>query len=164
MIMKTVMQLMKPLLVLAFIVLVEPGFSQRRPEPPQGRERIEVAKTTYLSRQMKLSPEEARQFWPVYDQYQEAVKALEDDRRKALQSMGEGLDNMNDDEINAMIDARIHHAELALAARKKMIAALREFLSPRKIAIFLRAENQFNRLLQKRLMERRNERLNPGFD
>lgn len=154
----------KILFLLVFIVAGGNSFSQHRPAAQQGRERIEVVKTTFLSRQMKLTPEEARSFWPVYDQYQETVRGLEEDRQTALQNIGEGLERMNDDEINAMIDARISHAETALAARKKMIADLREFLPPRKIAIFLRAENQFNRELKERMMERRNGRRLPGSD
>ena len=162
--MKNFTQPIKILFLLVFIVAGGNSFSQHRPAAQQGRERIEVVKTTFLSRQMKLTPEEARIFWPVYDQYQEAVKELEEDRHSALQNIGEGLEEMNEDEINAMIDARIRHAETALAARKKMIADLREFLPPRKIAIFLRAENQFNRKLQERMMERRGGRPQPEFD
>jgi hypothetical protein len=162
--MKDFTQPIKILFLLVFLVAGASSFSQHRSANQQGRERIEVAKTTFLSRQMKLTPEEARRFWPIYDQYQEALRGLEEDRQTAIQNIGEGLEGMNDDEINAMIDARIRHAETALAARKKMIANLREFLPPRKIAILLRAENQFNRELQERMMERRNGRRLPGSD
>jgi Spy/CpxP family protein refolding chaperone len=163
-IMKHFSQIINILILAVLFFTAEPCFAQRRPLPTEGRERIEVIKTTYLSRQMKLTPAQARLFWPAYDQYQEVVRSLEDNRRNAMHNMAEGLEKMSDDEINAMIDARINHAETALAARKKMIAELREFLPPRKIALFLRAEHQFNHELQKRIIERRNERLERGWD
>lgn len=162
--MKYFTQLIKVFLLLALMLITVISFSQRPKGFQQGRERIEVVKSTFLSRQMKLTPEEARLFWPVYDQYQETVRGLEEDRRKAMQRMAGGLEGMNNEEINAMIDARINHAETALSARKKMIAELREFLEPKRIAIFLRAENQFNKQLQERIMDRRGHRPDPEFE
>lgn len=144
------------LLLLSLIFSVQSAMAQRRPDLPQGWEKLEVAKTTFLSRRIKLTPEEARLFWPVYDKYQEALTELRYDRQKVfLQYLGEKLDGKSDQEINAMIDADISHAEHVLAARKILIWDLRAFLPPRKIAIFLRAEREFNRELQKRLIERR---------
>ncbi|MBE0662101.1 MAG: hypothetical protein IH597_06500 [Bacteroidales bacterium] len=150
--------------VLMIVIASHALFAQQRPGLQQGRERLEVAKTTFLSRQMKLTPEEARLFWPVYDQYQEALSQLKDERLEAFQSIAEGLENKSDQEINAMIDERLLHAEKALAARKKLVRDLREFLPPIKIAVFFRAEQQFNRELQQRMIERRNGRRPPGPD
>ncbi|HHN48474.1 MAG TPA: hypothetical protein ENN08_06040 [Bacteroidales bacterium] len=162
--MKDFQQIIRMLIITVLFISAEPCFAQRRPLPPEGREHIEVIKTTYLTRQMKLTPEEARLFWPVYDQYQEVERSLEENRRKAMHNMAEGIEKMSDDEINTMIDARINHAENALSARKKMISELREFLPPRKIALFLRAEHQFNHELQKRMIERHKERPNRDWD
>ena len=145
----------KAFLILAMLTACLNGYSQRRNTPPQGRERIEVAKTTFLSRQMKLTPDEARLFWPVYDQYQQKLNELEEERRQAMDKTARGLHGMSDKEINELIDARIQNAELALLARKKLIADLREILPPAKIVIFFRAEQQFNREIQLRINERR---------
>ncbi len=153
--MKTKISFSKLIMLALMIVSSIQLTAQRRQEPPPGRERLEVAKTTFISRQMKLTPEEARLFWPVYDKYEAAMQDVRDDRREAFENIGEGIENMSDEEINAMIDGRIRQAEAALNARKTMIAELREFLPPRKIAFFLRAEQQFNRQLEERLMQRR---------
>ena len=155
---------MKALLISVLLIAYFHGYSQRRQAPAQARERIEVAKTTFLSRQMKLTPDEARLFWPVYDQYQEKMSELEDDRRQAMDNIVEGLAGMSDKEINEIIDARIRHAELALMARKKLISDLREILPPAKIVIFLRAEQQFNREIQQRISERRGTGTHPRVE
>lgn len=152
------------LLILVLAMVFHTLYAQQRPGLQQGRERLEVAKTTFLSRQMKLTPEEARLFWPVYDQYQEALSQLKDERLEAFQNIAEGLENKSDQEINTMIDERLLHAEKALAARKKLVRDLREFLPPIKIAVFFRAEQQFNRELQQRMIERRNGRRPQGSD
>lgn len=162
--MKKLNQITRVLLIFALLVAWLNGYSQRRSGPPPGRERIEVIKTTYLSRQMKLKPEEARMFWPVYDQYQEKMMEVEEDRMNNQQKFREGLDKLSDEEVNAMIDSHLRHAEYALNARKNMITDLRKILTPHKIAVFLRAEQQFRREMQHRVMERRREHQEPGLD
>lgn len=123
----------------------------------QQRERIEMVKTRFLTRQMEMTKEEARQFWPVYDTYQAEMSKLKSDRNDWIPKSPEAFDQMNDDEINALIDARMSQAEKAVQARKTLVQELRGFLTPRKIAIFLRAEQQFNKELQQRIKEQRGQ-------
>lgn len=141
------------LLLLSLLLKVEAEAQQRM--SPQGRERIEAAKTAYLSRHIKLTPQEARRFWPVYDQYQDEMAKIRTDRKEVILPEDSDLESMSENEINAMIDARLAQAENALDARKKLIENLRQFLPPLKIAKFLRAEHQFNEELQQRLKNRR---------
>lgn len=139
------------LMMLTFSLSAQPGVGM------QQRERIEMIKTRFLTRQMELTKEEARQFWPVYDTYQADMLKLKADRDDWIPKSPEAFDRMNDDEINALIDARMSQAEKAVQARKTLIEELREFLPPRKIAIFLRAEQQFTKELQQRIKEQRGQ-------
>jgi hypothetical protein len=121
-----------------------------------GRERIEAAKTAFLTRKMQLTKEEAREFWPIFDAYQEKMKDVRDDRNENIVKGPGELNDMTDEQINEMIDTRLNNAEKAIALRKQLIEELREILPPAKIAMFLQAEHQFNRELQQRLNQRRN--------
>jgi len=71
---------------------------------------------------------------------------------------------MTDEEINALIDARLKQAETALEERKKLITALREVLPPRKVAMFLMAEHRFTDELRKRVQEGRELNTRRGWD
>ena len=150
---------------IALIVLISGTLAAQSEQTlPKQRENIELIKTRYLTRQMQLTKEEARNFWPIYDEYQAAMQQLRSDRNQSIPESPEVFDAMTDAEINAMIDARLSHAEKTIGIRKKMIGDLREVLSPRKIAIFLRAEQQFNRELQQRIRERRQNSNIPGSE
>jgi hypothetical protein len=129
--------------------------AQQPPNMQDGRERIEAAKTAYLTRKMQLTKEEARVFWPVFDAYQEKMKEVRNDRSENIVSGRSELNKMTDEQINEMIDTRLNNAEKAIALRKQLIDDLREILPPAKIAIFLQAEHQFNRELQQRINQRR---------
>ncbi len=133
---------------------------QRRPQAPYGK-RIEAVKIAFFTRQMKLTPDEAKVFWPLYDQYQMALEEQKHERRQKQEDVRERLEDLSDEQINQIIDSRLSQAELALNARKTFITAIRKDLSPMKAALFFRAEEQFQRELMERVKENRENRTMP---
>lgn len=121
-------------------------------QPPQApfRERMEAARVAYITRSMQLSPQEARVFWPLHDAYIEKIKAQ---RQARIEGRRDPLnfDEMSDAEINKFLDRRLDLAEAAMKARKEFINQLRKELSPRKAAMFIRAEDDFQRDVVDRL-------------
>ena len=58
--------------VTAFMaVLAQPG---RPGKPGPGVQRLESLQVAYLTRELALTPEEAQQFWPVYEKYKKEIK------------------------------------------------------------------------------------------
>lgn len=49
-------------------------FSQQPPNEENDDQRIEVIKMAYISHELNLSPQEAQNFWPVYNNYQNEIK------------------------------------------------------------------------------------------
>ncbi len=121
-------------------------------QPPQApfRERMEAARVAYITRSMQLSPQEARIFWPLHDAYIEKIK---EQRQARIEGRREPLnfEEMSDAEINKFVDRRLELAEAAMKARKEFINQLRKELSPRKAAMFIRAEDDFQRDVVDRL-------------
>src|SRR5690242_20753596 len=70
----------KKLLLCAAILLlgVQAGFAQDGKDnaPGDKQRKVETLKIAYLSQQLDLSREEAQQFWPVYNRYQEETRQL----------------------------------------------------------------------------------------
>lgn len=143
---------MKPLekLMGAIILAALPVILLSQPPQAPFRERMEAAKVAYLTRSMNLSPQEARIFWPLYDAYTDKIK---DQRRARIEQRNGPLDleSMSDAELNKFIDTRLDLAEATLKARKEFIGQLRKELSPRKAAMFIRAEDDFQREVVERL-------------
>lgn len=133
---------------------------QRRPQAPDGK-RIEAVKVAFFTRQMKLTPDEAKVFWPLYDQYQMALEEQKHERRQKQEDVRERLEDLSDDQINTIIDSRLSQAEIALSARKTFITAIRKELAPVKVAMFFRAEDQFQREMMERVKENRDNRTMP---
>jgi hypothetical protein len=68
---------------------------------------------------------------------------------------------LSDEQINMVIDSRPSQAEIALNARKTFITAIRKELAPMKVALFFRAEDQFQRELLEKMNEKRENRTMP---
>ena len=69
------------LIIWSSLLLSISSMAQRGPGGPppseEKKERIEAMKIGFLTEQLNLTPDEAKVFWPVYDQYQgELVKTL----------------------------------------------------------------------------------------
>lgn len=119
--------------------------------------RIETARIAFFSQHLKLTPEEAKVFWPLYNQYQEAIDVQRIERREKQDAVRERLEDMTEDQINELIDSRLKQAEQALKARKEFLAELRKVLPPIKVAKYFRAEELFQRELMERMREEREQ-------
>lgn len=136
--------------LLIFMLAYMPVMLVGQPAQAPLRERMEAAKVAFITRNMQLSPQEARVFWPLYDAYEAKIR----EQRQARMERREGLrklEEMNDAEVNKLIDARLEQAESTLKARREFINQLRRELSPRKAAMFIRAEDDFQREMVDRL-------------
>ena len=64
--------------------------------PTDVRERVEAAKVGFITREVKLSPDEAKVFWPVYEAFHAELRSVENDpmdrdRREAITDDAEAL-------------------------------------------------------------------------
>lgn len=130
------------LLILTFFfttgiaVLAQDGDGEKK--IPGGR--VEAVKIAYLTQKLNLSPEEAQKFWPVYNKYAAEIRKVRVDGK---------LNNEKEIDIE----------EKLLGIRKKYNTEFGKALSAEKVNAFFKAEKDFGTVLQKELMERRQQRL-----
>ncbi len=145
--------MIKKLVLFGMIVFAIGGTSLIAQERSLGgpqKQKIETAKIAFLTRQMHLTTEEARMFWPLYDQYQINLDAQKRERRQQVEEVKEQLENMDETKANALIDSRLKQAEQALEARKVFVASIRKVLPATKVLAYFRAEELFQRELAQR--------------
>ena len=111
------------------------------------RERIEVQKIAFITKQLDLTPEEAQKFWPVYNQFSDARKQLYEQHKENRKD----IDNLSDSEIEKLIDNHIILDQKELDLKKKYHAEFKKVLSNKKIAKLYHAEMMFKAELLKRL-------------
>jgi hypothetical protein len=122
-------------------------------------EKIKALKAAYITEKLALTPSEAEKFWPVYNSYDEKFRALrKKEHSEIFEKLRGGLDNLTDTEANELIDKNISIEFNELELRKQLTAELRKVISPKKIIILKKAENDFKRELLDRYRNGKGEK------
>ncbi|MDC8000438.1 hypothetical protein POV26_05285 [Aequorivita todarodis] len=122
-------------------------------------EKIKAFKTAYITEKLALTPSEAEKFWPIYNKFDDKFRDLrKKERSEIFQKLREGLDNLNDAEANELIDVSLTIESEEVALRKQMITELRKVISPKKIIILKKTENDFKKELLDRYRNSKGEK------
>ncbi|HBZ66223.1 MAG TPA: hypothetical protein DEO70_05240 [Bacteroidales bacterium] len=123
---------------------------------------IRAQKVAYLTTKLELTPAEAQQFWPVYNEYSQKK---EDIHRERFSKKGKPKpvdpDQMTNEEAGQMIDNMVADQEKMAAIEKEYSQKFRKILPVKKVLKLYEAEMDFKRVLLDRIKDRRPERRKP---
>jgi|GEM_PF-133605 len=149
-------------LVVLFLVLLQwPASAQnpsQQPEDPQ--KKIESLKSAYLTQELKLSPDEAKKFWPVYQQYQTQMEQLAEQRRQNQLNRNQ-MKHPSDAQIDQSLDRDFRLQQQALQLREQYRNRFRQVIPSQKVMQFYKSEKDFNMKLVRELRRRGNNEGNP---
>lgn len=130
--------------------------------PAQGgggrKENMEAQKSAFITRRLDLTPQEARAFWPVYDQYSRELQDLRKKGREEMMNAKMDFDKLSDKELEKVIDDGITRRQAELDLVKKYVVQFKQVLPVRKVALLYKAEEDFKRELLKRIRDDRGDR------
>jgi Spy/CpxP family protein refolding chaperone len=118
----------------------------------QGGKKIEAMRIAFITQRLNLTPEEAQQFWPVFNQFSEKMQQIKGSKMDAQ------LDEMSDADAEKMILNEFDKESRELELKKEYYQKFKKTLSVRKIAKLYKAERDFKNELVKYLKEAREER------
>src|SRR5665647_2408453 len=100
------------LALLVFLLNVLTGNAQNRNfgNAPQ-RQRIDAQKVAFFTDQLQLTPDEARIFWPIYNQYNTQKEELNQDFMRGNQKYINNADAVSDKDASDLADGYIRHAQ-----------------------------------------------------
>ncbi len=127
--------------------------AQAQPTPERRDERLKAFRVAVFTEVLRLTPEEAQGFWPIYNEYVENRERMLESLRPQKQ-----LEAMNDTEVEETIKRHFEIRQRELDMEKELFQKLRRVLPPRKIARMPIAERAFRERLVERLQETRERR------
>ena len=144
---------MKKLIPILVLLISFSGFSQGG----KIQERIKAQKIAFITEKLSLTTEEAQQFWPIYNTYENKVEDIRSKDLKPLKQemrRGDISDKRADEILEKLMDAetKMHEAKLQL------VQDLKKVISSKKIILLKAAEDQFNKVLLDRLKKMRENR------
>jgi len=121
--------------------------------PGSAQQKIESLKADYLNQQLKLSPDQAQRFWPLYRQYQQQMAALARQRRQNQLSRNQ-LNHPSDAQVDQSLDRDFKLQQQALQLREQYRQKFRQVIPSEKVMQFYKSEKDFNMKLVRELRRR----------
>ena len=114
-------------------------------------EQIHSERIAFFTDKMSLTPDEAKLFWPVYNELSTRREKIFDERRKLGDNFRTNRESLSEKEIEALsdkfIELQLQEARLIEEFHKKFKAVL----PAGKVMVFYQAENEFRNYLLRRL-------------
>lgn len=138
------------ILFIITILSIKTTFAQE-----QRREEIESFRVAYFTRQVGLNTEEAKKFWPIFNEMQEEIQKLHRERRNRNRAGRDNYENISDVELEKMINEEFVSRQKELDIEKKYHEKFKDVLPMKKLAQFYRAQEGFKRELLKKIQSER---------
>lgn len=154
-------KLFKFLSVGLLCIMVMPAVAQDGEKRKGKREKIDSMRVAFFNEKMELTQEEAKKFWPIYNEHQEKKDALRKELRKAFKKQEDGSE-MSDEELEKLMQLRFETDQKIVALDREYHEKYKSAIGIKKTAKLYKAEVQFKKELLKMMRERRGEHPGPG--
>ena len=140
---------MKNLIIAFFILFPAIAFSQG-PRPMD--DKMEAYKVTWLTTKLDLSADEAKVFWPIYNDYTREQNTLRKERMQKMISFRKikEIDDLTDAEIQSLILNDFDFKQRDLNIEKKYYNRFKSNLPIKIVGKFYRAQEAFKKELLNR--------------
>ena len=137
------------------------GKAQPGPGGGDKKEKIEAIKIGYLTKQLELTAEEAKLFWPIYNQYDAEMEVIRKNRLTELMSAKINFETMSDADVSKTIDNEFNSQQQELNIKKKYNEEFKKVLPVKKVAKFWVAEQKFKLYLLEQLKQQKENGMPP---
>ncbi|MEE4256868.1 MAG: hypothetical protein V2I47_07510 [Bacteroidales bacterium] len=134
----------------------------KRPDRKEMGERIQASKIAFITEKVELTPEEAEEFWPVYNQLEDKKMEVTEDIMKRFRPEEEKMKEPSEEEAAEMMAQRFKMEQQLLDLKVEYHKKFMDILPATKVAKLYRAEDQFKRGLMERFRHHDGERSPQG--
>ena len=108
---------------------------------------MQTERKILIMQEMQLTPAEAEDFWPLYDEYSAEVKKIGDLRVKVITDYAANYGSMTDELAKQLLDDSVKYRERQIKLQKKYIRKFRSVLPEIKVTRFFQLENKINAIV-----------------
>jgi hypothetical protein len=112
------------------------------------RSAIQAERQAILAANLDLNEKESAVFWPLYQEYRDALESLIDSRVNFLDEFFASYETLTNDEALALLDRHLDWEKEVLKVRTAYAKKMRKVLSGRTIAKFFQIENKMDLIVE----------------
>jgi hypothetical protein len=127
-------------------VLVSFGFgianADMRGNIETGRAALATQKKALITNAMQLTPEQSQVFWPLYNDYAEAMRKVGDEKVNLITDYAKNFETITDEKASELLDKLISVEADRAKVRGDYVKKFRKALPGREVARFFQADNK----------------------
>ena len=127
---------------------VNEQLAEFQPDIEAARSIMQTERKILIMREMSLTPEEADAFWPLYDEYVVARRALGDRRVKVITDYAASYGSMTDELARQLADEALDYESDALKLKKKYVKKFRKILPEVKVVRYFQLESKLDAIVE----------------
>jgi chloramphenicol O-acetyltransferase len=110
---------------------------------------LQAQKVSFFTERLNLSAQEAKKFWPVYDDYQNRKNLIAQERKSTTAYFLKNSENISEEEVAELTDKYIGYQKQETKLLEAYTEKFREFLPEKKVLQVFILEVQFKQWLLK---------------
>ncbi len=120
--------------------------------------KVQAARVAYITERLGLTPNESERFWALYNEFENEKEKIQN-----RYSVERPLGSLSDEEAEAYILRRFKMEEELLELKKSYYPRFTKVISPRRIALFQKADKEFRLELLRKVRQRQPGNSNRPF-
>jgi hypothetical protein len=122
-------------------------------ENPPSQKQLDIAaisaqRKAVVGANMKLTPEEAKAFWPLYNQYESAMDKVDKRHAQEINDYAKNYQNLTDAQANQKLDAVLQVNQDRVDVQKEYVPKFRAALPGITVTRFFQVDNKLHALVQ----------------
>jgi len=106
------------------------------------KEAVKANKKLVITTNMELTVSEAEKFWPVYNEYQNQLGKLSEQRIALVEKYAENYETMTDDLAIELLDTHFSIEAQRLSLQSVYVPKFKKVLAPIKVVRYFQCENK----------------------
>ncbi|MDJ1502908.1 Spy/CpxP family protein refolding chaperone [Xanthocytophaga agilis] len=119
-------------------------------------ESLESERVAFLTNKMKLTAEQAKQFWPVYNEFEKEKEKAQQAASQVRNSISSGS---SEEEIKSVLKQLIELRQKEVDSMRRQVDKFLKIVNSRQVAMFYKGEIDFRRKIIREWREQRRERI-----
>jgi len=106
---------------------------------------------------LELTPEEAQQFWPIYNEFDDKQDVIRKEMRELFRGQDEEAE-LNETEAAQVLDKGLQLRQREIDLERGYLEKFKKAIGARKTMLLRKAEHDFNREVLRKFRDRMDER------
>ena len=104
------------------------------------KDKIEALRVTFITKKVELNNSESEKFWPIYNEYNDKVKAI---KKNLRQSYKKGVDNLSEKEAEDLYQLDLKSKQAETEIHSQYAQKIKDIIGVKKFVKLRVAEEEF---------------------